>query len=43
VSKREGVSMQASGFSVGSLNPLYGIEEVLKPLAMKAFGLHQEL
>lgn len=43
VIEREGVGMQASGYSAGGLNPLHGIAETLKPLAMESFRLHQDL
>ncbi len=43
VIEREGVGMQASGYAAGGLNPLHGIADALKPLAMESFRLHQEL
>lgn len=41
--EREGVGMQASGYSAGGINPLHGFLPVLQPLALASFQLHQIL
>jgi hypothetical protein len=37
------VLAQASGYSVGGLNPLYGYLDVLHPLGLESFRLHLAL
>lgn len=41
--EREGIGQQASGYAAGGLNPLQGVTERLRPLAMTAFTLHRAL
>src|SRR4051812_19085561 len=41
--EREGIASQASGWSVGGLNPLQGIPEPISALAMESYRLHLAL
>ena len=41
--EREGIGMQASGYSVGGVNPLHGLAALMQPLAMASFTLHLAL
>ncbi len=41
--EREGVGTQASGVSAGGVNPLHGVPEALRPLAMESYRLHRGL
>ena len=38
--EREGIGMQASGYSAGGVNPLHGLAASMRPLAMASFTLH---
>src|SRR5215813_6444271 len=38
--EREGIGMQASGYSAGGLNPLHGLAAPMQSLAMASFKLH---
>jgi len=41
--EREGIGMQASGYSAGGVNPLHGLAAPMQPLAMASFKLHLAL
>ena len=41
--EREGIGMQASGYSAGGVNPLHGLATSMRPLAMASFKLHLAL
>jgi len=41
--EREGIGMQASGYSAGGVNPLHGLVASMRPLAMASFMLHLAL
>ena len=41
--EREGIGMQASGYSAGGVNPLHGLAASMRPLAMASFTLHLAL
>ncbi len=43
VLEREGVGSQASGYAAGGINPLHGVPESMRPLAMASFKLHLTL
>src|SRR5919198_886395 len=41
--EREGIGMQASGYSAGGVNPLHGLAASMWPLAMASFTVHLAL
>jgi len=41
--EREGIGLQASGYSAGGVNPLHGLAPSMQPLAMASFQLHLAL
>lgn len=41
--ERDGIGMQASGYSAGGVNPLHGLAASMQPLAMASFQLHLTL
>lgn len=41
--EREGIGLQASGYSAGGVNPLHGLAAPMRPLAMASFKLHLAL
>ena len=41
--EREGIGLQASGYSAGGVNPLHGLAASMRPLAMASFELHLAL
>lgn len=43
VLEREGIGMQASGYSAGGLNPVHGYLDSLRPLGLASFTLHLAL
>lgn len=41
--EREGIGLQASGYSAGGVNPLHGLAAPMRPLAVASFTLHLAL
>lgn len=41
--EREGIGSQSSGWSAGGINPIHGVLEPLRPLAMASYRMHLEL
>src|SRR5262245_32307594 len=41
--EREGIGMQASGYSAGGINPLHGLATSMRSLALASFKLHLAL
>ena len=41
--ERDGIGMQASGYSAGGVNPLHGLVASMQPLALASFTLHLAL
>jgi glycine oxidase len=41
--ERDGIGMQASGYSAGGMNPLHGYLDSLRPLGLASFKLHLAL